>query len=276
MYLRIAALLFCLFPLLSPAQNDTLVRYPDTTFRVPCNRYHIGRFEYIDANFQGITFKRKKKKQIEYNKLTDAKSVFKIKWDGDCAYTQTFVRSNKPSRFRKGWSMQVKIVVAYIEYYDFDADLHGIMYYGSARRVLTRGEMKKQERERVRKEYQRIKDSVAAVEAAMDTVGKDAEETVQPDPEAEGKGKDKKKKGKQKKEKGKKGKEKKDKEKGKTKKEKDKPAKEKKEKDKAGKEKTKKEKPPKEKKKSKDKEKPDKEDKEKKKKEKDKKAEKEK
>ena len=143
-------------------------------YAVPCGRYHKGSMEFVDKNNVHITIRRKGHREIQYNgnrgmkelktrkltrdqkidkskskkrvdkegKLKDKgnKLVFKIDWQSDCEYKLVFIKSKKPSKFKKGWEMDCVITKCYEDYYDCDCDLHGIMQYASVKKRMTKAE----------------------------------------------------------------------------------------------------------------------------------------
>ncbi len=143
-------------------------------YAVPCGRYHRGTMEFVDKNNVHITIRRSGRREVQYNgnrgmkelktrkltrdqkidkskskkrvdkegKLKDKgnKLVFKIEWQSDCEYKLVFIKSKKPSKFKKGWEMDCVITKCYEDYYDCDCDLHGIMQYASVKKRMTKSE----------------------------------------------------------------------------------------------------------------------------------------
>lgn len=174
-------LLFLLF--LIPGPGQAQISYQDTITdgrvhgeKVPCDYYERGHFEYTDDNYFGIKMRRNRRRQVEKNVETGQKWVYKLEWVETCEYHLTFKRSNRPTRLRKGWVIYVRMVAVYEDYYDWDADVNGVVQYGTARRVYTKSELKEKERQErirlreleedsIRKANKVVEDSIAAADS---------------------------------------------------------------------------------------------------------------
>ena len=79
--------------------------------------HKTGLYEYIGEN-PGYLIKRTKNRQIEYNKETKQKLVFKISWILDNEYELEFIRHhNFPGCLRKGYIINTIIVESNPERY---------------------------------------------------------------------------------------------------------------------------------------------------------------
>lgn len=158
----------------------------DSTYKhgraVPCARYRKGGMEYWDKNNIYVAIKRTKRREIHINenkgirgkkekkskkgksKDKGNKLVFRIKWQADCEYKLIFKRSKKPTKFKKGWEMDCRIIACYEDYYDCDCDIHDIMQYASIHKRLTKRELAQREILRQDSIKQAEADSIATVE----------------------------------------------------------------------------------------------------------------
>lgn len=126
---------------------------------VPCSVYWRGLMVHTFDPWTGIEVKRKRRKQIEYNPKTGEKTKWKIEWVDDCKYELTFKKSNVPTKMRKGWIKKVQIVDCFDKFYNWDADINGIKYFGTLEKRLSKRQKKRKMKEEQREREQFIKDS---------------------------------------------------------------------------------------------------------------------
>ena len=130
---------------------------------VPCARYRKGKMEYIDKNNVYVAIKRTRRRETHINsnkgihgkkepKMKKGKSkdkgnklVFKIEWQTDCEYKLIFKRSKKPTKYKKGWEMDCRIIACYEDFYDCDCNIHEIIQYASIHKRLTKRELAQRE-----------------------------------------------------------------------------------------------------------------------------------
>jgi hypothetical protein len=158
------------------AQNDTIIDglKKRRNRESPCSRYWNGTMKYTTEPYLGVNILRKGKKQIETNTITGQKSIFKVTWDGNCAYTLKFKKSNMPSRFKKGWEVKYDIYACYEEYYEWEASIHGIMYWGQVTKELSKAEKKRKQKEAEYAAKKAHTDSLNAAREAMRTAKEDS------------------------------------------------------------------------------------------------------
>ncbi len=146
----------------SQAQVATREIQDSTNFQATwlCERFHSGKMYFIDKNYHGIKIKRKRRREIWYNMVTNNKLTFKISWESPCHYRLIFKKSRKPTKFRKGYDISCKITACIEEYYDCVCDVNAIMQYLSVQKDLTNAEVKlktKQEKAKLEEEEKAIR-----------------------------------------------------------------------------------------------------------------------
>jgi len=135
---------------------------PEANLEEPCASFRVGKFTYATGDMAGISIVRKKKKHIEYNKITEEKAVYKVKWESDCEYILTFRKSSLKSRLKEGWEVINTIYETSPDYYMFKGDRNGIYYFGSVDKELSKKEKKKRDEEQKRLAEIAYRDSVSA------------------------------------------------------------------------------------------------------------------
>lgn len=60
---------------------------------IDCSEFRKGKYFYTSPNGGEVTFKRKKKKQIERYNMENQRFIFSIIWSDNCHYTLTLVNA---------------------------------------------------------------------------------------------------------------------------------------------------------------------------------------
>lgn len=162
--------------------QDTTVGVLDTTnTHAPwlCGRYHKGKMYFTDKNYAGITIKRTRKKEIWTNQISGNKLKFKVNWEDACYYRLTFIKSKKPSRFKKGYDIGCKITACVEDYYDCVCDVNAIMQYLSVQKDPSNKEVKLKAKKQNAKLKEEEKAARMAEQEAKFKEGKEAEEEAE-------------------------------------------------------------------------------------------------
>lgn len=100
-----------------------------------CGKFLTGTFRYEEEPYTKVLIHRTETKQIESIPSTGSKTTFKIVWNSACEYDLIFVKSNRPTNFKKGEIIQVKIVEVEDDSYIYEAYCRGTKSSFTIRKV---------------------------------------------------------------------------------------------------------------------------------------------